>query len=200
MKAMTAVVALALAATTAMAEPGGRGGGGSGDGPRGMGGPDGMGNRAAMAEHLLTMLENNPERAQKLGVTTEQVTALRASFDTFQQESIDLRAAEQKASLEVRKLMRGDAPDEAAVLAAVEKEAAAKLALQKATIKQRLAAQKILGKETLQKIRQAIGERMRERFGRDGDDDDDDKDRRPGSRKGGKPWMQDEMTPPPPAE
>lgn len=210
---LTAVVVAVSMAVVAMAQPGpmggreGRGGsgGGPGDGP-GFGG--GQGRNPGM---LLQRVLNNDKLAEKVGLTAEQVAALKSALNDHQKQMIKLRADADLARLEVQRLLAEKNVDRAAVLKAVDAEGAAHTAVRKAAIEERLKVRDIVGEETLEKIRGAMADRFgkggrqdgegRRARGPRGEDDDEDRGRGPGEGKGqGKrpAWMQDEM--PPPAE
>ena len=155
----TALVVLSATALTAAAQPGGPGrDGGPGDRP-GMkaGGP-----RMAM------MLEND-EVVEKLGLTPDQVTALKARFAEAEKTMIKLRADADLAEADVRRLMQDDNVDRAAIMKAVETAGAAQLAVRKAMIEERLAFREIAGPDAAKKIRQHVARRMQGEGGPDGD-------------------------------
>jgi len=109
----------------------------------------------------MEVLLRNPELGKQVGLTDEQSAALKASNYQYEQESISLKAKAEQARLEVRKLMDTDAPDEAAVMQAVDKAAQAQAELQTARLRHMLAVKKLLGKDGLDKIRKATRERWR---------------------------------------
>lgn len=151
----TMVVVLGVAALTAAVATGDRpdcpdrvqrGLGGRG-GPEGVGGP-----------RLAMMLEN--ERAiEKLGLTGDQVAALKARLAEAEKTMIKLRADVELAEAEVRNLMRANTVDRAAVMKAVEAAGAAHLALRKAVIEERLAFREIAGAEAVKKVRHHLAQR-----------------------------------------
>ncbi len=160
MKAWKAVLAvLSATAIAASAQPGGPGGN--------AGGPQGRQGRGG-GPNLATILEND-QVVEKLGLTPEQVSALQARFAEAEKTMIKLRADSELAEAEVRQLMRGDDPDRAAVMKAVEAAGAAHTALRKAVIDERLAFRDIAGADVARKLRQHLGRQMKERRGQDGD-------------------------------
>mgnify|MGYP001278469078 CR=1 FL=1 len=188
----TLVMAMAGLSMSAWAEPGeGRGGGP--EGRRAMG-PGGPGDGAAMGARILQRLLDNPEKMKEFGITEEQAATLQTSFYELEKKMVTLQSDVELAQVELRRLMDADAPDKAAVLAAVEKAGAARTAIQKATVEQRLTVREIVGADTMKKIKHLVGDRMRQSRG--GGDDED----RPRGRKGegrgegkGAPWMKDQM-------
>lgn len=203
----TLVMALAGLSMTASAEPGqGRGGGPEGKRAMGQGGPGGG---AAMGARILQRLLDNPEKMKEFGITEAQASSLQSSFYELEKKMVTLESDAELAQIELRRLMDADAPDKDAVLAAVEKAGAARTAIQKAQVEQRLAVRDVLGDETMNKIKKMVGDRMRQSRG---PDDDEDRPRGPrgegrGEGKGGRngegkgegkgaPWMKDRMEAP----
>ncbi len=200
----TVVTALAGMGTAVWAAPGE----GRGEGPNmeHRGPPEGPGgNRAMMGARILERLLDNPEKMKEFGITEEQATTLQASFYELEKKMVTLQSDAELAQIELRRLMDADAPDKAAVLAAVEKAGAARTAIQKAQVEQRLTVREVLGDETMKKIKHMVGDRMRQARGPGGDDqgprdrgpggDDDGKKERPGKGKSA-PWMKGQMEAP----
>lgn len=202
--AATLVIALTGLSMNAWAEPGeGRGGGPEGKRAMGPGGPgDGPGGGAAMGARILERLLDNPEKMKEFGITETQAATLQKSFYELEKKMVTLQGEAELAQIELRRLMDADAPDKAAVLAAVEKAGAARTAIQKAQVEQRLNVREVLGDETMKKIKHLVGDRMRQARG---PGDDEDRPRGPrgegqrehkGDGKGegkGAPWMKDQM-------
>ena len=133
-RAMGLAMAGVLLAGTALAQgPGG-----------GMGPGSGMGPRAGFGEHRPPMERafgaqgahgrwwNNPKVVERLKLTDEQ----RKSFDGIlldhRAKLIDLRASLEKAELTLEPLMSDDSPNEAKILAQIDKVAQARAELEKA--------------------------------------------------------------------
>jgi Spy/CpxP family protein refolding chaperone len=153
----TSMLALAVTALTATAQPDG-GPGGPGKGMEKMRhGPD-----------LGRMLDNE-EVVQKLGLTADQVTALKARFAEAEKTLIKLRADAQLAEADVRRLMQDDTVDRAAIMKAVEAAGAAQLAVRKAMIEERLAFREIAGPDAAKKVRHHMAKRMQGGGGPEGE-------------------------------
>jgi len=75
---------------------------------------------------------NNPKIVEKLKLTAEQRKAMDDTLFQHREKLIDLRGTVQKAELEMEPLMRGDKPDEARILAQIDKVAQARAELEKA--------------------------------------------------------------------
>jgi periplasmic protein CpxP/Spy len=75
---------------------------------------------------------NNPKIVEKLQLTDEQRKEMDQILLSHREQLIDLRAAEQKAELAMEPLMGADQPNESAILAQVDKIAAARAELEKA--------------------------------------------------------------------
>ncbi len=75
---------------------------------------------------------NNPRLVEQLKLTDEQRKAMDAILLAHREKLIDLRAAEEKAELEMQPLMGADQPNETAILAQIDKIAATRAELEKA--------------------------------------------------------------------
>ena len=161
---MTSMLAALIGvAGVAWAERGEQGPEGRGGQEQGMEGKRMMrpGNPEAMGGHMIKQLLKNPDKAAEFGITPEQAKALQASFYESEKKMVGLRAAVDSAEIEVRELMDQDSPDEAAMMAAIDKAGQARTAIQKANAQQRLAVGKIVSPETMKKIRERVEDRMR---------------------------------------
>lgn len=141
-KAILAAAWIGLGALAASAQPG----------PGGPGGRDEQRFERPQRGRLEALL-NNPEAAKKLGLTDNQIASLQARLDESKKQLIKLRTDVELAELEVRRLMRANNPDRAAVMKAVEAASAAQLALRKAMVDERLAVREIVGPEIAEKVR-----------------------------------------------
>lgn len=181
-KIIAVAVALAALAGVAGAEPGPRNKQLMAGGP---GGPE------AMTARILQRVLENPVKMKELGISEEQASKLQAGFYELEKKMVTLRSNAELAQIELRHLMDADSPDKEAVMAAVEKAGAARIAIQKAAVEQRLLVRDVLGDETANKIRQLIGKRMNHARGGWDDDDrprfkqrDEDQDDGRGERRG----------------
>jgi len=143
--------------------PGGwRGQGGGQDGKRGWGG--GGGHRRGMrgrgrgrgGEFSLARLVQNPAMREKLGITAEQADKIQRQTSDFQKAQIRSRADMQVKRLELRDLMRGDAPDRAAIDKKIDEIGAARLTQSKAETHYRLDMRASLTPEQRQKLREMM--------------------------------------------
>lgn len=144
----TSMLALAVTALTATAQPDG-----------GPGGPRKGMEKMRHGPDVGRMLDNE-EVVQKLGLTADQVTALKARFAEAEKTLIKLRADAQLAEADVRRLMQDDIVDRAAIMKAVEAAGAAQLAVRKAMIEERLAFREIAGPDAAKKVRHHMAKRM----------------------------------------
>ena len=94
---------------------------------------------------------DNPEFAKRAGLSEEQVAELKETMYQHRKEMIDLQAATERADLELEHALSAQAPDEAAVMAAVDAVGEARTAMQKARIKLKLNMQSIC---PIEKMRQ----------------------------------------------
>jgi Spy/CpxP family protein refolding chaperone len=108
---------------------------------------------------------NNPRVVEQLKLTDEQRKAFDSILLEHREKLIDLRASLQKAELELEPLMRNDQPNEAGILAQIDKVAQARAELEKANARFLLA---IRGKLTPEQWKQLQADRAnRGREGRD---------------------------------
>ena len=199
---VTMATALAGLGTAAWAGPDEGPGQGRGERPNmeRRGPPEGGGgNREMMGARILERLLDHPDKMKEFGITEEQAATLQASFYELEKNMVTLQGEAELAQIELRRLMDADETDEKALMAAVDKVGLTRTAIQKAKIQQRLNVQKVLGADTLKKIKGMVGDRMRQRRG--GEDDDQEgprmsRPRREGKGGGDAPWQQDEMRPP----
>jgi periplasmic protein CpxP/Spy len=75
---------------------------------------------------------NNPQIAEKLNLTDDQKKSMDAIFQQHREQLVDLRATVEKAEIEMDPLVKADQPNEAAVMAQIDKVAQARAELEKA--------------------------------------------------------------------
>lgn len=121
----------------------------------------GMEKRGGPGEHLLRALEHNPELAKEVGVTDEQIAALKKAQYDNEKTMIRLRSDADLARLEVKNLMQADKVDKAAVMAAVDNAGKVMIELRKAQIGAAIQAKEILGADTMEKIHAKMGQHMK---------------------------------------
>jgi len=97
----------------------------------------------------------SPESLKEAGATDEQIEKIKKVQEENKLKQVDLKAAVEKAQLELKQLMTSEKPDKDAIFAAVDKAAAARTALMKNGISARLQAREILGDEIAKKLRKA---------------------------------------------
>jgi Spy/CpxP family protein refolding chaperone len=166
------------------------------------------GGEEAMIARILT----NPKAAETLGLSEEQVKALREKLDNGRKEMETLRVDLEKASVEQAHLLTAtQAVDEAAVMAAVEKAGEIRTKIAKLAVQQLLIVKKTLTPEQIEKARTVMRERLekarqQEIGGARGDQGDGaGSRRRPRDRGGrghdeGQPGGERGEKPPPPPE
>ena len=110
---------------------------------QGPGGPGGSGMGLGFGQHRPPMERafgadgergqfwNNPRIAAQLKLTDEQRKAMNGIMQDHRMKLIDLRANLEKAEVEMGPLMKADQPNEAAILAAIDKVAQARAELEK---------------------------------------------------------------------
>lgn len=122
-------------------------------------------------EAMIARFVNNPEIAEEIGLTEEQVKTLREGMEDLKNKAKDLRAEMKKAAMEQAKLMTESAVDEEAVMEAVEKTGQIRTEIAKLQIKQLLLVKNTLTREQIEQTRQRMRERMKKRFERRGERD-----------------------------
>jgi Spy/CpxP family protein refolding chaperone len=75
---------------------------------------------------------NNPKIVEKLKLTDDQRKAMDTIFQEHREKLVDLRGNVEKAEIAMEPLVRADQPNEAAVLAQIDKVAQARAELEKA--------------------------------------------------------------------
>lgn len=147
---------------------------GPGAGP-GQGGGPGFGMHRPPMERALGLRNpqgrwwNDPAMVEKLKLTDDQRKAMDAILLTHREQLVDMRASVEKAELEMEPLMQDDVPNEARVLAQIDKIAQARAELEKANARFLLAIRAKLSPDQWKQLQTARAERMQRRgWGRDG--------------------------------
>jgi Spy/CpxP family protein refolding chaperone len=154
-----------------MMGPGGPGGGEEGfvdpGGPGGVRrmGPDGGRGGQGRREFGLSRILSNPEIAQKVGVTPEQVAKIRQQETAFRKTAIQQRADLEVKQIDLRDLLAADKPDRAAIDRQLQAISSSRLAMDKSLIDFRLNMKDALTPEQREKLRQAMKDRMQARRG-----------------------------------
>jgi len=186
-------IAGVLLAGTAMAQPSGNG---PGEGP-------------GFAEHRPPMEKafgpqgehgrwwNNPKVVERLKLTEEQRKAFDGILLQHRKTLIDLRANVEKAELEMEPLMGDDQPNEAKVLAQIDKVAQARAELEKANARFLLAIRNKLTPEQWKQMEAYRAHHEQERGG-PGRDGQEPNRQGPGGHEQGS-QHQHHQTPPPPS-
>lgn len=154
---------------------------GEGRGPKrrpGMGGPEmgrgPGGDREPPLEMLIGRMIENPEAVKKLGLSEEQINALKDSLKQLREEQESLHEQMRTAAEEQVKLLQADTVDEAALMAAVEKTGAIRTEIAKLRVKGMLLVKKTLTADQVAQVKELIRNRMgggRERGFREGEGD-----------------------------
>jgi Spy/CpxP family protein refolding chaperone len=138
---------------------------------------------------------NSPEMIEKLKLTDEQRKAMDGILLQHREKLVDLRGAVQKAEIEMEPLMRDDQPNEAKIVAQIDKVAQARAELEKANARFLLALRGKLTPEQWKQLQAERANRGQERRGWEKGGE------RPGDRgqggQGQRPRQQ-QMPPPPP--
>jgi len=145
-----AVAAVLMAGTVLAQGPGGGQGMGAGSGP-GFGGHRPPMERAFGPGGDRGHWWNNPKIVEKLKLSDDQRKAMDGILLAHREKLVDLRGTLEKAELEMEPLMRDDQPNEARILAQIDKVAQARAELEKANARFLLA---IRGKLTADQWKQ----------------------------------------------
>ena len=105
----------------------------------------------------------NPKIVEKLGLSDGQVESLHNLRYEAMKRHIDLKAAVSTARLDVRHLLHQDAPDEGAVMAAIERAGEASVDLRKSDVSHMLKGRSIIGPDKWKQVRQLMAERRHRR-------------------------------------
>jgi periplasmic protein CpxP/Spy len=153
-----AIAGLLMAGSALAQGPGGGPGPGMGPGgERGMGQGMGMGQHRPPVERAFGGMGiqgrfwNSPKIAETLKLTDEQKKQFDEILQAHREKLIDLRASVEKAELAMAPLIRDDQPNEARILAQIDKLAQARAELEKANARYLLA---IRGKLTPEQWKQ----------------------------------------------
>jgi Spy/CpxP family protein refolding chaperone len=121
--------------------------------------------RAFGAEGDMGRWWNNPRIVAQLKLTDDQRKAMDGILLEHRERLVDLRGSLEKAELEMEPLMRDDQPNEAQILAQIDKVAQARAELEKANARFLLA---IRGKLTADQWKQLQADRMNHGMARRG--------------------------------
>jgi Spy/CpxP family protein refolding chaperone len=113
---------------------------------------------------------NDPAMVDKLKLTDDQRKAMDAILLNHREQLVDMRAAVEKSELEMEPLMQDDVPNEARVLAQIDKIAQARAELEKANARFLLAIRAKLSPDQWKQLQTARADRMQRRggWGREG--------------------------------
>jgi periplasmic protein CpxP/Spy len=111
---------------------------------------------------------NSPRIAERLKLTDDQKKAFDQILMGHREKLIDLRANLEKAELVMEPLVRDDQPNEAAILAQIDKVAQARAELEKANARYLLALRSKLTPEQWKQMREFRENREQTRGGREG--------------------------------
>jgi Spy/CpxP family protein refolding chaperone len=123
------------------------------NGPAESGGPPPMdGRRPPTMEHGFRLGPhgrwwNNPEFAQKLGLTADQQKRMEAVFEQARPGLMDLSGNVRKEETSMEPLLAADQPDESKVLAQIDRVAQARAELEKANARMLLGLRRVLTPE-----------------------------------------------------
>lgn len=134
----------------------------------GFGGGDHMGMRGfgrRRGEFGLARLLNDPAIREKLGITAEQVGAIRKQESDFRKAEIRERADLEVKRVDLKDLLDADKPDRAAIDSKLQEISTARLALEKSAVHFRLTMREAITPEQREKLHQLMSERWRHEGG-----------------------------------
>jgi periplasmic protein CpxP/Spy len=108
---------------------------------------------------------NNPEVAQKLGLTANQQKRMEAVFEESRPSLMDLSATVRKEEMALEPLLAADQPDEGKVLAQIDRLAQVRAELEKANARMLLGLRRILTPEQWKTLQADEPHRHYPRFG-----------------------------------
>ena len=115
-----------------------------------------------MQEAMIGRIVNNPQAASELGLSEEQIKALRESLDDMKKQNEELQKQLKNSGLEQAKLMTESSVDEKALFEAVEKAGKIRTDMAKARIRHMLTVKKTLTQEQINKIREMVQSRIKQ--------------------------------------
>jgi Spy/CpxP family protein refolding chaperone len=124
----------------------------------------GMQYGAGMRGMALSRMLENPMLRQQLGVSADQAAKIRQQETDFEKIEIRNRADLQVKRLELNQLISADKPDRAAIDSKVAEVGAAQVAMEKATIDNRLNMRDALTPVQRQRLEQIVAQRRQARF------------------------------------
>jgi len=130
----------------------------------GFGGGARMGRRGVgrgRGEFGLARLLKDPAIREKLGITAEQVGAIRKQESDFRKAQIRDRADLEVKRVDLRDLLEADKPDRAAIDSKLQEISNARLALEKSAIHYRLTMREAITPEQRKKLHELMSERWR---------------------------------------
>ncbi|HKI11539.1 MAG TPA: periplasmic heavy metal sensor [Candidatus Acidoferrum sp.] len=134
----------------------------------GFGGGDRMGERGfgrGRRQFVLSRLLNDPAIREKLGITAEQVGAIRKQESDFRKTEIRDRADLAVKRVDLRDLLEAEKPDRAAIDSKLQEISTARLALEKSAVHYRLAMREAITPAQREKLHQLMSERFRHEGG-----------------------------------
>jgi len=99
---------------------------------------------------------NNPDMAQKIGLTSDQQKKMDDIFQQSRLRLIDLNATLQKEETVMEPLMSADQPDEARVLAQIDRVAQARAELEKANARMLLGIRRVMNQDQWKKLQAEV--------------------------------------------
>ena len=112
-------------------------------------------------EFRLARLLNDPAVREKLGITAEQVGAIRKQESDFRKAEIRERADLEVKRVDLRDLLEAEKPDRAAIDSKLQEISTARLTLEKSAIHYHLAMRGAITPEQREKLHQLMSERWR---------------------------------------
>jgi len=97
---------------------------------------------------------NDPQLAQRVGISAEQRTKVEALMQEHRLKRIDLNAALQKAQVTLEPLVNAEQPDENKILAQMDRVAQAQAEMQKDEMRQQLEIRRVLTPEQWRRMQQ----------------------------------------------
>jgi Spy/CpxP family protein refolding chaperone len=156
-------VLMSLQLLCAQDDPGPAGPEGPGMGTGRQRGHRGMMARGGMQQALIKRILDNPEIAEQVGLTEEQISTLKQAMFEIEKKLIDLHAEQAKAGMEQGQLLDQDQIDKKAVMKAVEKTGEISTEIAKLQMEQLLLVKETLTTEQIDKIKEMIHEHARQR-------------------------------------
>lgn len=151
------------------------------------------GEQAPAKAMIVRALLQSPELARNVGMSEEQVKAIKDAAFAHREAMVGARAEAERARLAVERIQDAEKPDEAALMKAIDEAGAKETAIRKADAAFELKVKGLIGPEVGAKIRERLAERMKQARMDGGEPRPAFRGREGGEGRSDAPWMRERM-------